>query len=217
MKNTILITWQPVSWMLYDTALRVNYLGNISMLLTRVRNSEIVHSLYRSILMAYKRKRFGLKHVHRTFIMNGCSRISPDFIAHEYSSISYECSIGPRVELGPYAMLGPRVTIVGGDHAYRRPGTPIVFSGRPVLKPTVIEADAWVGYGVVIKAGVRIGRGAIIAAGSVVLTNVPPYEIYGGNPAKKIFNRFLNQGDTEIHDRMLAEEPRPGRYLHRLQ
>jgi acetyltransferase-like isoleucine patch superfamily enzyme len=202
--------------MLYDTALKSKILWESTMLLTRVRNSEIVHSLYRSILMVYKRKRYGLRNVHRTFIMNGKSRISPDFVAHEYSSISYECSIGPRVELGPYAMLGPRVTIVGGDHAYRLPGTPIVFSGRPVLKKTIIEADAWVGYGVVIKAGVRIGRGAIVAAGSVVLTNVPPYEIYGGNPAKKIFDRFLHPGDREIHDVMLAKEPKAGKYLHRL-
>ncbi|HLP15686.1 MAG TPA: antibiotic acetyltransferase [Bacteroidota bacterium] len=187
------------------------------MLLTRVKDSEIVHSFYRRLLMAYKRKRYGLKNVHRTFIMNGKSRISPDFVAHEYSSISYECSIGPRVELGPYAMLGPRVTIVGGDHAYRLPGTPIVFSGRPLLKKTVIEADAWVGYGVVVKAGVRIGRGAIVAAGSVVLTNVPPYEIYGGNPAKKIFDRFLHPEDREIHDQMLAKAPKQGTYLHRLE
>jgi acetyltransferase-like isoleucine patch superfamily enzyme len=187
------------------------------MLTARFRNSEVVYSLYLSIKMMYKRKRFGLRHVHPTFLMNGTSRISPDFIAHEYSSMSYECSIGPRVELGAYAMLGPRVTIVGGDHEYRLPGTPIVFSGRPVLKKTVIEPDAWIGYGVIIKAGVTIGRGAIVAAGSVVLTNVPPYEIFAGNPAKKIFERFLHTGDRDIHDTMLARTPTRGTYLHHLE
>lgn len=187
------------------------------MLTAKFRNSEIIYSTYLSVKMMYKRRRFGLKHVHPTFLMYGKSRISPDFIAHEYASMSYDCSIGPRVELGPYAMLGPRVTIVGGDHAYRVPGTPIVFSGRPILKKTVIGADAWIGHGVIIKAGVTIGRGAIVAAGSVVMTNVPPYEIYCGNPAHKIFDRFLYAGDKERHDIMLAGAPTRGKYLHHLE
>ncbi len=187
------------------------------MLTSTFRNSEIIYSFYLRIKMMYKRRRFGLRHVHHTFLMYGTSRISPDFIAHEYSSMSYGCTIGPRVELGPYAMLGPRVTIVGGDHVYRMPGTPIVFSGRPQLKRTVIGADAWIGHGVIIKAGVTVGRGAIVAAGSVVMTNVPPYEIYGGNPAKKIFDRFLSAGDREVHDMMLAKAPTKGTYLHHLE
>jgi len=84
------------------------------------------------------------------------SVVCPDLVAGEFSFIGPGCTIGPKVELGPYAMIGPRVAIVGGDHVYDRPGVPIIFSGRPELKPTFIEADAWIGCGAILMAGVRI-------------------------------------------------------------
>ena len=105
-------------------------------------------------------------------------------------------------------MLGPRVSVVGGDHVFDQPGTPIIFSGRPVLKQTTIEADAWIGCGAILMAGVRIGRGAIVAAGAVVTKDVPPYEIHGGVPARKISERFPEPADRLAHERMLAEPPR---------
>jgi acetyltransferase-like isoleucine patch superfamily enzyme len=143
--------------------------------------------------------------------MNGSGNISRDFIAHEYSMIGDGCRICKKVELGQYAMLGPWTAIVE-DHIYRRAGTPIIFSGHREIKKTTIGADAWVGQGTIIRAGVTIGRGAIVAAGSVVSRNVPPYEIYGGNPAKKIFDRFLTKAECEEHDKMLAQKPRRGNY-----
>jgi galactoside O-acetyltransferase len=53
-------------------------------------------------------------------------------------------------------------------------------------KPIVIGDDAWIGMNVIVLKGVTIGEGAIIAAGSVVTTNVEPWSLYAGNPAKKI-------------------------------
>ena len=50
----------------------------------------------------------------------------------------------------------------------------------------VVEPDAWIGYGSIVMSGVRIGQGAVIAAGSVVTRDVPPYAIVGGVPAKVI-------------------------------
>ena len=162
--------------------------------------------------MAYKRRRYNLKNVHPTFFMVGRSIVSKDLIAHEYSFINYDCNIGPKVELGPYVMFGPRVAVVGGDHRLDIPGVPIIFSGRPGLPRTVVEADAWVGYGAVIMAGVTIGRGAIVAAGSIVTKDVPPYEIYGGVPAKKIGERFFDQISRDKHDIMLSQPPKCGEF-----
>ena len=48
----------------------------------------------------------------------------------------------------------------------------------------VIEDDVWIGFGVLILKGVRIGRGAIVGAGSVVTKDVPACCVVGGNPAK---------------------------------
>ena len=55
---------------------------------------------------------------------------------------------------------------------------------------TVIGNDVWIGYEAVIMPGVQVGDGAIIAAKSVVVSDVAPYTIFGGNPAKRIRQRF---------------------------
>lgn len=58
---------------------------------------------------------------------------------------------------------------------------------------TVIGNDVWFGHESMIMQGVNIGDGAIIAARSVVVKNVPPYTIVGGNPAKMIRKRFSDE------------------------
>jgi len=133
----------------------------------------------------------------------GC-RVASDLVAEEYSFINIGCNIGQLVRLGRYSMLAPYVNIAGNDHVISSPGVPIIFAGRPVPKSTIIEADVWVGIGATILAGVNIGRGAIVAAGAVVTKNVPPYEIHGGVPARKIRERFPSEADRERHDRMLT-------------
>lgn len=171
----------------------------------------------RSMLMAYRRWRCGLTHVAATFYMAGDAQVWSDLIADEYSYIGPACLIGPKCRLGIYTMIGPRVSIVGDDHIFDKPGIPIVFSGRPELKPTIIEDDAWIGCGAILLAGVHIGRGAIVAAGAVVTQDVPPYEVYGGTPAHKIGDRFANPSDRESHDLMLGQRPARGEYCPPLQ
>ncbi|MGB3694631.1 MAG: Vat family streptogramin A O-acetyltransferase [Spirulinaceae cyanobacterium] len=63
----------------------------------------------------------------------------------------------------------------------------------PFKGDTVIGNDVWIGYESVIMPGVQIGHGAIIAAKSVVVNNVAPYTIVGGNPAKIIKPRFTEE------------------------
>jgi len=55
---------------------------------------------------------------------------------------------------------------------------------------TLIKSDAWIGMNAMIMPGVTIGEGAIIAAGSIVTKDIPPYTIVGGNPARIIKERF---------------------------
>lgn len=52
--------------------------------------------------------------------------------------------------------------------------------------PVVIHSKAWIGARAIITKGVVIGEGGIVAAGSVVTKDVPPYTIVGGNPARVI-------------------------------
>jgi virginiamycin A acetyltransferase len=53
-----------------------------------------------------------------------------------------------------------------------------------------IGNDAWIGFEALIMPGVKIGDGAVISARALVTKDIPPYEIWGGNPAEKIRNRF---------------------------
>ncbi|MCQ0990312.1 CatB-related O-acetyltransferase [Jiella marina] len=55
---------------------------------------------------------------------------------------------------------------------------------------TVVGNDVWLGMESLIMPGVRIGDGAIVAARSTVVTDVPPYAIVGGNPARVVRMRF---------------------------
>jgi phosphonate metabolism protein (transferase hexapeptide repeat family) len=53
-----------------------------------------------------------------------------------------------------------------------------------------IGNDVWIGHGAIVLAGRSIGDGAVIAAGAVVTKDVAPYTIVGGNPARRIRERF---------------------------
>ena len=55
---------------------------------------------------------------------------------------------------------------------------------------TMVGHDVWIGNGALIMPGVTIGHGAIVAARSVVASDVPPYAIVAGNPAKLVRMRF---------------------------
>lgn len=65
-----------------------------------------------------------------------------------------------------------------------------IATGAPSKGDTVVGNDVWIGYDSTIMPGITIGNGAIIAAKSVVTCDVPPFSIYGGNPAKLIRTRF---------------------------
>lgn len=64
------------------------------------------------------------------------------------------------------------------------------FADVPVKGDIIVGNDVWFGYGCLIKGSVTIGHGAIIAAGAVVVKDVPPYAIVAGNPAKVVKMRF---------------------------
>lgn len=60
----------------------------------------------------------------------------------------------------------------------------------PYKGDTVIGNDVWIGYDVTVMPGVKIGDGSIVAAKSVVVSDVEPYTVVGGNPAKCLRQRF---------------------------
>ena len=67
----------------------------------------------------------------------------------------------------------------------------------PYKGNTVIGNDVWIGYEAIIMPGIQVADGAIIAAKSVVTSNIAPYIIAGGNPAKQ-GKRISNPIDTKV-------------------
>ncbi len=76
---------------------------------------------------------------------------------------------------------------------------PVPGKGKEDL-PVVIEDRVWIGCRSIILKGVRIGRGAIIAAGSVVTKDVPPFSIAAGVPARVIRTRQDEEARKEQLD-----------------
>ncbi len=68
----------------------------------------------------------------------------------------------------------------------------------PYKDDTEIGHDVWIGYEATIMPGVKIGSGSIIASKSVVVEDVPPYSVVGGNPAKVIKSRFTDDVIQEL-------------------
>lgn len=94
------------------------------------------------------------------------------------------CVVHCDAEIGDSVLIAPRVAMVGrDDHRIDTVGCKIWDSPRGDSKKVTIGDDVWIGYGAIILSGVRIGDGAVVAAGAVVVKDVAPYAVVGGNPA----------------------------------
>lgn len=141
--------------------------------------------------------------IHPTSYVHKSARIAKRTVMAEYGFIGPGCQVDPGVVFGRYVMLASQVAIVGDDHRYDVPGTPMQFAGRPRQSKTMISDDVWIGYRAIIRRGVRIGRGAIVGANAVVTKDVAPYELVAGVPAQRIGWRFSEE-EQAIHDAMLS-------------
>ena len=65
-----------------------------------------------------------------------------------------------------------------------------IFSTVSTKGDTLVGNDVWIGMGAVIMPGVTIGDGAIVSSAAVVVEDVAPYSIVGGNPARRLKKRF---------------------------
>jgi len=117
--------------------------------------------------------------------------------------------------IGKYCSIGQNLSIfLGGEHrldwlttypfSHFHPEIPGKY--RVSKGDVTIGNDVWIGHGVTILSGVTIGDGAVIGAGSVVASNVQPYSIVAGNPAKHIkfkispFVTWWNWSEETIYD-----------------
>ena len=111
-----------------------------------------------------------------------------------------------RLKIGPYVAVSENVLLYSVDDITIGESATIsrdVFLccashdlSSPIMelvhKPITIGPQAWIGARALILPGVTIGEGAAVAAGAVVTKDVPPWTVVGGNPAKVIKTRELN-------------------------
>jgi maltose O-acetyltransferase len=91
------------------------------------------------------------------------------------------------IEIGDYTIFAPNCYVVDHEHGFS--GSDVILNQRSVLKEVRIGRDCYFGAGSVVLGGVTVGDGAVLGAGSIVKRDVPPYEIWAGNPAEFIRKR----------------------------
>ncbi len=129
-------------------------------------------------------RRMGMKIGKSSRIFRKCELRQLDkIIIGEHCIIGSNCrldgrgalTIGNNVDISSYTILEC------GSHDF------VTF--KPHFEPIIIKDDVWICTRAMILQGVTVGEGAIVAAGSVVTKDVPPFAIVGGVPAKVIGKR----------------------------
>ena len=107
------------------------------------------------------------------------------FIGEDLIIVDDLSDIQTNLIIGDRASISPRVTLV----LHTKPNWSKIADYVNSRKGKInIGQDAWIGTGAVILPDVHIGEGAIVGANSVVTSDVPPYTVVGGAPARKIKN-----------------------------
>jgi acetyltransferase-like isoleucine patch superfamily enzyme len=90
----------------------------------------------------------------------------------------------PSVMIGDNVMFGPGVQLHVNNHVFDSRFLPISEQGYVEKGPIVIKEGAWIGANAILLSGVSIGKNAVVAAGAVVVLDVPDYTVVGGVPAR---------------------------------
>lgn len=132
---------------------------------------------------------FGAKIGKDTNIHPSCRFWAPwNLTIGDYVGIAHgvDCYTVDSIYIGNRVTISQRAFLCTGSHDTSTLNIPLVH------KPIFIEDHVWICAEAYISPGIRIGEGSVIAAGSVVVKDVAPWVIVGGNPAKFIKKRILS-------------------------
>jgi putative colanic acid biosynthesis acetyltransferase WcaF len=133
---------------------------------------------------------FGAK-VHRTSVVYSTVRIYMPWNLEmaEFSCLSPEvdCYNVDKIFIGAHSTVSQKTYLCSASHDVTKSTHPLITA------PIIIEDQVWIGADAFIGMGVTIGQGAVVGATASVYKNVSPWTIVGGNPAKFIKNRVIEQ------------------------
>ena len=91
-----------------------------------------------------------------------------------------------RVEIGDHCMFANGCFVTDADHRVDDPTRPITWQGFTTRGPTRVGDNVWCGANVVITGGVTVGERCVIGANAVVTTDLPPFSVAVGAPARVV-------------------------------
>ena len=104
--------------------------------------------------------------------------------------IGRHCMITAKnlIRIGNNVLMGAYVQVIDSNHGVAKGS--IIREQCATIEQVIIEDDVWIGAGAKILSGITIGQGTIIGANAVVTSDIPPYSIVGGVPARLIKQRI---------------------------
>jgi virginiamycin A acetyltransferase len=110
-----------------------------------------------------------------------------------YSYLGFNSAVS-RSTIGRYTSIAGNVTIGAGEHELNSISTSSIFYADAYNSLTAADCrignDVWIGVDAIVRRGVMVGNGAVIGANSFVNTDVPPFAIFVGSPARLLRYRF---------------------------
>jgi serine acetyltransferase len=101
-----------------------------------------------------------------------------------FLNLGVQIAAADLVEIGEHCMLANGCFVTDANHRFDDPTMPVPWQGFTSKGPTRLGDNVWCGANVVVTSGVTIGERCVIGANSVVTTDVPPYSIAAGAPAR---------------------------------
>jgi acetyltransferase-like isoleucine patch superfamily enzyme len=131
--------------------------------------------------------------------------IGSDCNVGDHAYVEYGVRVGDRVTIKNAVQLFAGVTVeddvfLGPNCVFTNDLTPRAVIKRPVeeLFPTLVRQGASIGANATIVCGVTIGESALVAAGAVVVSDVPAYAVVAGNPA--VWRRWICMCGARLHE-----------------
>lgn len=98
-------------------------------------------------------------------------------------------TVGQRVSFGDYCLTASNCSFIGSSHNINNPNMPYITTGVDICSDIEVGSNCFFGFGVMVLGPITIGHGSVIGAGSVVLSDIPPFSVVIGNPAR-VIKRF---------------------------